>query len=120
MLDEEMYKIFTTLKHCYVSQTPSYLHRSFDDHPIGRQWSGVYSLLSDAKTNLVYKVGDKVHIITSKRESGHNVRATVTKVDNDGYGYHLQAFRKDSALIHVYNVWDHQLVPRVGKTRRLF
>ena len=84
------------------------------------RWRLLHQLLGSVETNLVYKVGDKVHVRSDDPRATYNIRATVTEVSNDGWGYHLRAFLKDLPGVHMFNMWDRELVPRTGKARLPF
>lgn len=46
------------------------------------------------------------------------IRATVTEITTDGWGYHLRAFREDLPGIYMFNMWDKDLQPRIDKTKK--
>jgi hypothetical protein len=70
-------------------------------------------------TTTKFKVGDKVHVVpTQPTLFTHCIRATVTEVNDDGWGYRLRAFESDLPGIYMFNMWDKDLQPRVGKTRK--
>lgn len=64
-----------------------------------------------------FKVGDKVYVVpTSETPCDTCIRAVVTEVSTDGWGYHLRAFKSDLPGIYMFNIWDKDLVPRKNKT----
>jgi hypothetical protein len=70
-------------------------------------------------TTKKFKVGDKVHVVpTDKTLIPYCIRATVTEVNDDGWGYRLRAFESDLPGIYMFNMWDKDLEPRVGKARK--
>lgn len=71
------------------------------------------------RTTNNFKVGDRVYVVPledSRRSEFKNcIRAIVTEVGNDEWGYRLRAFRQDLPGIYMYNMWDKELIPRTGK-----
>jgi len=66
-----------------------------------------------------FKVGDKVYFVPLTYTSMENcIRATVTEVNDDGWGYRLRAFQSDLPGIYMFNIWDKDLQPRVGKKQK--
>lgn len=66
-----------------------------------------------------FKPGDKVHVVPSDPESSffpYCIRATVTGISEKS-GYDLRAFQSDLPGIYMFNIWDKDLVPRIGKAR---
>lgn len=84
------------------------------------QWRRLHQLIGSVETNLLYKVGDNVHVRSDDPRSTHNIRAVVTKVTTNGLGYMLRAFQQDLPGIYMFNMWDRELVPRTGKARLPF
>lgn len=72
-------------------------------------------------TTVKYKPGDKVYVIPSERGMSifpHCIRATVTGISKDSKtGYDLRAFASDLPGIFMFNIWDKDLLPRVGKAK---
>lgn len=63
-----------------------------------------------------FNVGDKVYVVPLTFTTCKNcIRATVTEVNDDGWGYRLRAFESDLPGIYMFNMWDKDLRPRVGK-----
>lgn len=63
-----------------------------------------------------FKVGDKVYVVPLQPTIMPTcIRATVTEVGTDRWGYHLRAFESDLPGIYMFNMWDKDLEPRVGK-----
>lgn len=63
-----------------------------------------------------FKVGDKVYVVpTGFTTFKYCIRAVVTEVNDDGWGYRLKAFLKDLPGVYMFNMWDKDLEPRVGK-----
>ena len=66
-----------------------------------------------------FNVGDKVYFVPNTFTLMKNcIRATVTEVNDDGWGYRLQAFKSDLPGIYMFNIWDSDLLPRVGKKNK--
>ncbi len=66
-----------------------------------------------------FKVGDKVYVDPGDTFVFKNyIRATVTEVSTDGWGYHLRAFQQDFPGIYMFNQWDKDLLPRTGKANK--
>lgn len=66
-----------------------------------------------------FNVGDKVYVKPSEHSIFDNcIRATVTEISTDGWGYHLRAFKKDLPGIFMFNMWDKDLLPRTGKANK--
>lgn len=66
-----------------------------------------------------FKVGDKVYVRPSEHSTFPNcIRATVTEVGDPKWGYHLRAFRQDLPGIFMFNMWDKDLIPRIGKANK--
>lgn len=66
-----------------------------------------------------FKVGDKVYVVPLTFTTCKTcIRATVTKVNDNGLGYLLRAFESDLPGIYMFNMWDKDLVPRVGKKNK--
>ncbi len=63
-----------------------------------------------------FKVGDKVYVVPLTHTLMETcIRARVIEVGNDGWGYRLRAFENDLPGIYMFNMWDKDLIPRVGK-----
>jgi hypothetical protein len=62
-----------------------------------------------------FKVGDKVYVVSGWPCETYHIRATVTEVSTDGWGYHLRAFRQDLPGLFLFNIWDKDLIPRTGR-----
>ncbi len=70
-------------------------------------------------TTKKFKVGDKVYVVpTDPTVCETCIRATVTEVNDDGWGYHLRAFRSDLPGLFLFNMWDKDLEPRTGKENK--
>lgn len=70
------------------------------------------------KTNTQFKVGDKVHIHPGVwTSSKYYIRATITELDEEEHGYFLRAFSQDCPGIHMFNIYDEDLIPRKGRAR---
>jgi hypothetical protein len=66
-----------------------------------------------------FKVGDKVYVVPLTHTLMKScIRATVTEVNDDGWGYRLRAFESDLPGIYMFNMWDKDLQPRVGKKNK--
>lgn len=66
-----------------------------------------------------FKVGDKVYVVPlTPTIIPHCIRAVVTEISTDGWGYRLRAFRQDLPGIYMFNIWDKDLIPRVGKANK--
>lgn len=64
-----------------------------------------------------FKVGDKVYVVPTTFTSMKNcIRATITEVGTDEWGYRLRAFERDLPGIYMFNIWDKDLQPRVDKS----
>lgn len=59
------------------------------------------------KTTINFKVGDKVYVLPEKPTFPFKncIRATVTEVRDDGFGYSLRAFKKDLPGIYMFNIF---------------
>lgn len=67
-----------------------------------------------------FKVGDKVYVVPVTHTTfNYCIRATVTEVSTDKWGYHLRAFESDLPAIFMFNMWDKDLIPRTDKKRKL-
>jgi hypothetical protein len=63
-----------------------------------------------------FKVGDKVYVVPlTPTVMDTCIRATVTEITDDGWGYHLRAFESDLPGIFMFNIWDKDLHPRTSK-----
>lgn len=68
------------------------------------------------KTNTQFKVGDKVYVDPGPMSLMENyIRATITGLDETNNGYLLRAFEQDLPGIHMFNIWDKDLVLRSNK-----
>jgi hypothetical protein len=66
-----------------------------------------------------FKVGDKVYVVsTSPTLMKDCIRAVVTEIGDDGWGYRLRAFEQDLPGIYMFNMWDKDLQIRVGKKKK--
>ncbi len=66
-----------------------------------------------------FKVGDKVYVVPLTCTLMKScIRATVTEVNDDGWGYRLRAFESDLPGIYMFNMWDKDLQTRVGKKNK--
>lgn len=66
-----------------------------------------------------FKVGDKVYVHPGRHSIYKNcIRATITEINNDGYGYRLRAFEQDLPGIYMFNIWDKDLSPRTNKSHK--
>ena len=74
---------------------------------------------TNPKTNQKFKVGDKVHVDPGEytRAFKHYIRATITEID-EVCGYRLRAFQQDLPGIYMFNIWDKDLSPRTGRSRK--
>lgn len=64
-----------------------------------------------------FKAGDKVHVLPSESSFfPYCIRATVTGISEKS-GYDLRAFESDLPGIYMFNIWDKDLLPRVGKAK---
>jgi len=67
-----------------------------------------------------FKVGDKVYVVpVTYTTFNYCIRATVTEVSTDKWGYDLRAFESDLPAIFMFNMWDKDLIPRTDKKRKL-
>ena len=67
-------------------------------------------------TTSKFQVGDKVHVLpTGPTRMKTCIRATITEVGSDGWGYRLRAFKRDLPGIYLFNIWDFELVPRLDR-----
>ena len=70
-------------------------------------------------TTKKFKVGDKVYVVPlTPTIMDTCIRATVTEVGDPKWGYHLRAFESDLPGIYMFNIWDKDLQPRVGKAKK--
>jgi hypothetical protein len=76
-------------------------------------------ILSRYRVSKNFKVGDKVYVEPDRptRVFEHYIRATVTSVD-EKKGYELRAFKEDLPGIYMFNIWDRNLILRVGKSKK--
>lgn len=66
-----------------------------------------------------FKVGDRVYVKPSEPVVFRDfIRARVTEISTDGWGYHLRAFTQDLPGIFMFNQWDKDLIPRTSKKRK--
>lgn len=66
-----------------------------------------------------FKVGDKVYVVpTSSTIIPTCIRAIVTEVNDDGWGYRLRAWESDLPGIFMFNIWDKDLEPRTSKKQK--
>ena len=66
-----------------------------------------------------FKIGDKVYVKPSEPVIFRDyIRATVTEVGDDGWGYHLRAFEQDLPAISLFNIWDKDLIHRTSKKKK--
>jgi hypothetical protein len=67
-----------------------------------------------------FKVGDKVYVDPGKPTFAFTnyIRATVTEISTDGWGYHLRAFEQDLPGIFMFNIWDKDLLSRTDKANK--
>ncbi len=66
-----------------------------------------------------FKIGDKVYVVPLTFTIIKNcIRATVTEINDDGWGYRLRAFESDLPGIFMFNMWDKDLCPRIGKKQK--
>ncbi len=66
-----------------------------------------------------FKVGDKVYVVPLTHTTIDTcIRATVTEVGTDDWGYRLRAFESDLPGIYMFNMWDKDLEPRVSKAKK--
>ena len=71
-------------------------------------------------TTKKFKVGDKVYVIPQTPTIfKYCIRAVVTEVGTDRWGYRLRAFEKDLPGIFMFNMWDKDLKPRFSKANKL-
>ena len=72
------------------------------------------------KTTSNFKVGDKVYVVPGRPTFAftHYIRATITEVGQDGWGYRLRTFLKDLPGIYMFNIWDEDLLPRTDKSQK--
>lgn len=77
-------------------------------------------ILAKWHTTDKFKVGDKVYVDPGKPTFAFKnyIRATVTEVTTDGWGYHLRAFEQDLPGIYMFNIWDKDLLPRTNKSNK--
>lgn len=67
-------------------------------------------------TTTKFKVGDKVYVVPLTHTTMRTcIRAVVTEVGDDGWGYHLRAWECDLPGIYMFNIWDKDLEPRTSK-----
>jgi hypothetical protein len=70
-------------------------------------------------TTKKFKVGDKVYVVpTTHTTIPTCIRATVTEVNDDGWGYRLRAWESDLPGIYMFNIWDKDLEPRTSKKQK--
>lgn len=66
-----------------------------------------------------FKVGDKVYVVPLSPTTIKNcIRAVVTEVGKDKWGYRLRAFRQDLPGIYMFNMWDKDLEPRTSRANK--
>ncbi len=66
-----------------------------------------------------FKVGDKVYVVPLTHTLMENcIRARVTEIKDDRWGYRLRAFKSDLPGIYMFNMWDKDLQPRVDKKQK--
>lgn len=66
-----------------------------------------------------FKVGDRVYVKPGEFSCLKDfIRARVTEVGDDKWGYHLRAFTQDLPGIFMFNIWDKDLIPRTSKKRK--
>ena len=72
------------------------------------------------KTNIKFKPGDKVYLRPKKwSRTEYYIRATIQE-PSENVGYLLKAFSEDCPGIHMFNYWDDEILPRVGKRKKKF
>lgn len=70
-------------------------------------------------TTKKFKVGDKVYVVPLTPTFIPNcIRAVVTEVGTDKWGYHLRAFESDLPGVYMFNMWDKDLEPRTSKANK--
>ena len=70
-------------------------------------------------TTKKFKVGDKVYVVPSTPTTvKYCIRATITEIGKDGWGYRLRAFKSDLPSIYMFNAWDKDLQIRVNKSKK--
>jgi len=96
-----------------------------DDLFFSRDYTDKHLEIAQAVWNLWhttnnFKVGDKVYVVPLTHTLMKNcIRATITEADNnDGWGYRLRAFESDLPGIYMFNIWDKDLQPRIGKKNK--
>lgn len=100
--------------------------RNIEDHYSFLKPENVNSYLEACKevwdrwhTTNDFKVGDKVYVKPSEPAIFRDfIRARVTEISTDGWGYHLRAFTQDLPGIFMFNQWDKDLIPRDSKKRK--
>ncbi len=72
------------------------------------------------KTTDKFKIGDKVYVSPGRPTYAftYYIRATVTEVGQDDWGYRLRAFEQDLPAIYMFNIWDEDLLPRSSKKNK--
>jgi hypothetical protein len=71
-------------------------------------------------TTTKFKVGDKVYVVPlTPTLMTTCIRGTITEVSDNGWGYHLRAWKSDLPGIYMFNIWDKDLQPRTSKHQKL-
>ena len=119
-IEKHILDIEESLSDSFSKNVQYFAGRDIHEAPRVQRWQQLNHLLATQRTTLVFNVGDKVHVLSDDPRSTYNIRAIVTEVSNDGWGYRLRAFLKDLPGIYMFNMWDQELVPRTGKERLPF